>query len=431
MVPDSVVDDIRQQVERNLEEQIELTRSLLRIRSVTGHEGEAQEWMADRFRRSGLNTLVKPVDFELVSRHPKYCGLDERAEAYEGRPNVVGRLPSTGRGRALVLNGHIDVVSPEPVELWQHDPWGAEVSGDRLYGRGANDMKANLIANLMAVRCLSDLNLNLEGDIILQSVIEEEAGGGGGTLALLQSDCVGDAVLITEPTNLGVRVGSGGVLYFRVRVEGRTAHAGNAHLGVNAISRMIPIYQALEDLDERRGAQKAPLFEQGSFGRSCHLNLGIFKAGDWPSTVPGSAVLEGRLGFLPGEAIKDVKQELSETVHRAAASDPWLREHPPLVEWFGFRADPWLEPDDSPLVRVVRSAASRVLGEQVGVHARASAVDNRFVPLFGKPTLCFGSRGQGNHGIDEFVEISSLAPLTAALALTALEWCGWKDSRAR
>lgn len=423
-IPDSILDAVRQQVRADFEEQLETTRALLRIPSVTGSEGEAQAFMADLYRRAGLETHVREVPFARIRDHPAYCGLDETAEAYGERPNVIATAAGTGGGRSLLLNGHVDVVSPEPVEQWRHDPWGAELSGGRLYGRGANDMKSGLIANLFAVRCLRKLNLPLRGDLLLQSVIEEEAGGGGGTLALFLEDSLADAVVITEPTDLGVRIGSGGVLYFRIRVEGRTAHAGNAHLGINAIGRLIPIYRALERLDEERGSQEAPLFAQGSYGRSCHVNLGVLRAGDWPSTVPGSAVLEGRIGFLPGETAAAVRRQLTTAVREACRGDPWLVEHPPRIEWFGFRADPWLEPDDSPLVPLVRAAASRVVGEDVGIHARASAVDNRFAAMLGRPTVCLGTRGVGNHGIDEYVEVDSLEPLTTSLALIVLAWCG-------
>ena len=427
MIPAALGAAVAAAAHARLEEQVEATRALLRIPSVVGQEGPAQAAMADLYRRSGLQTSLVPVDFARVSAHPAYCGLDERAEAYAGRPNVVARLPGAVGGRSLVLNGHVDVVSPEPVAGWTHDPWGAAIAGDRLYGRGANDMKAGLIANLMAVCCLQGLGIQLRGDVVLQSVIEEEAGGGGGTLALLVSGSIGDAVLISEPTNLGVRIGSSGVLYFRISVTGRTAHAGNAHLGVNAVSRLIPIYQALEALDRLRATQRAPLFEQGSLGRSCHLNLGVLRGGVWPSTVPGQAVLEGRLGFLPGESAAQVKAQLAATVQQAAAGDAWLQEHPPRVEWFGFRADPWMEDPASSFVGLVQECAARAVGAPVGVHARASAVDNRFVPAFGRPTVCLGTRGAGNHGLDEYVEISSLAPLTTALALVLLAWCGWEE----
>ena len=371
MLPEKLFDAIKIRAQYNLEEQLELTRSLLRIPSVTGHEGPAQAYIADLYQHSGLITEVRPVSFEQVSKHPAYSGLRKSAEAYRGRPNVLGQLSGAGGGHSLVLNGHVDVVSPEPIGQWQHDPWGAEIEGDHLFGRGANDMKANLIANFMALRCLSDLSLAPEGDVILQSVIEEEAGGGGGTLALLLSGSIGDGIIISEPTNLGIRIGSGGVLYFRITVQGRTAHAGNAHLGVNAISHLIPIYQALEKLDQVRAQQRVPLFEAGSYGRSCHLNLGVLKAGDWPSTVPGVAVLEGRLGFLPGENAEDVKTQLVRTVEEASRGDDWLSDSPARVEWFGFRADPWLENADSPLVRTVQEVAVRVLKQNARIHARA------------------------------------------------------------
>lgn len=419
---------LRSRVEANLEEQVELTRALVRIPSVTGSEGDAQDFVAASFRRAGFTTRAVPVDFDAVSMHPHYCGLRETAEAYQGRPNVVASRPGVGGGRSLVLAGHVDVVSAEPAGSWDHDPWGAEIVGDRMYGRGANDMKAGLIANLMAARALDEEGVELRGEIILQSTIEEEAGGGGGTLALFVDGSLGDGVVISEPTQLGLRIGSGGVVYFRVTVAGRTAHAGNAHLGVNAIHHLLPIYTALEELDRQRGQARAPLFEKGSYGRSCHLNLGVLRAGDWPSTVPGQAVLEGRLGFLPGETQQAVRLQLEEVVQRAAEGDAWLEEHPPRIEYFGFRAEPWLEPQDSPLVEVARAATRLALGEAPEPHARASAVDNRFAHAFGKPTLCLGTRGQGNHGSDEYVELSSLVPLTLSLALTAAEWCGIRQA---
>jgi acetylornithine deacetylase len=424
VIDETTLGALRARVDANLAEQIEISQELVRIPSVTGEEGPAQAFMAERYREAGLQTEMRPVAFDEIHGHPAYSGLREEASAYAGRPNVIGRLPGSDGGRSLLLGGHVDVVSPEPSDGWSFDPWAARIAGDRLYGRGANDMKAGLVANLMAVRALLEAGVELRGDLILHSTIEEEAGGGGGTLALFDSGSIGDGVIITEPTNLGLRIGSGGVLYFRIVVEGRTAHAGNAHLGESAILHALPVCAALDALDHERGARRAPLFEAGSFGRSCHLNLGVLRAGDWPSTVPGRAVLEGRLGYLPDESRTDVLAQLERVVSGAAVGDAWLEEHPPAITTFGFRAEPWLEPEDSPLLSVVREATCIVLGSEAETHARASAVDNRFAPLFGKPTLCIGTRGQGNHGTDEYVELSSLGPLTLTLAVSALLWCG-------
>lgn len=126
--------------------------------------------MFQQCEETGLDTKILEVDFETVCKHPVYCGFDEQASAYEGRPNVVAKLSGNGKGRSLILNGHVDVVSPEPVEHWEYDPWEARIEGNRIYGRGTNDMKAGLIANLMAVKCLLNLGLEPAGDIILQSV---------------------------------------------------------------------------------------------------------------------------------------------------------------------------------------------------------------------------------------------------------------------
>jgi acetylornithine deacetylase len=157
---------------------------------------------------------------------------------------------------------------------------------------------------------------------MLWSVIDEEEGGGGGTLACLMEGYTASGMVCTEPHNLSITIAHAGVSHFRITVEGKTSHAGLAHLGVNAIGKMYPIYQALVNLDEKRGREIIfPLFEKGS-GRSCHINVGTMKAGDWPSTVAGMAQIEGRIGFIPGEKLDDMKQMIESTVEEIARRDP-------------------------------------------------------------------------------------------------------------
>ena len=80
---------------------------------------------------------------------------------FEGRPNVTGKRRGNGSGRSLILNGHVDVVSPDPVEMWTHDPWGAEIAGNIMYGRGAYDMKSGVAVNLFLARLISTLGIEL------------------------------------------------------------------------------------------------------------------------------------------------------------------------------------------------------------------------------------------------------------------------------
>ena len=84
---------------------------------------------------------------------------------FPGRPNVTGTRKGVGGGRSLIVQGHIDVVSPEPVAAWSYDPWQPTIVGDRLYGRGAYDMKSGDALNLMLPRLLRDLGIELAGDL--------------------------------------------------------------------------------------------------------------------------------------------------------------------------------------------------------------------------------------------------------------------------
>lgn len=416
---------LRDRLSGQYEAMVDDLATLVRTPSVVGQEGAAQAKVAAIYRRMGWPTEQFEADFETVARHPAYCGWREEPGAYAGRPNVIATWVGKPEGRSLILNGHVDTVSPEPVSEWSHDPFGAEIVEDRMYGRGANDMKSGLVAAAYALQAIRDCGVRPGGTVTLQSVIEEEAGGGGGTLACFLKGYRAKAFVAVEPTRGHVRIASAGILYFRVRVTGRPAHAGNAHLGVNAIRGLNRIAQALFELDERRGREvRYPLFEAGSAGRSCHLSLGTVRGGDWPSTVCGWVDLEGRLSYVPGETRMGLKQQVEEAVATAVAGDRWFAEHPPAVEWFGWRCEPRYEDPAQPWLQVLRRSAEVALGKRVEFTGRASGVDSRFAHMFGAPGVCFGTSGDNNHGIDEYTDLRRLVPTALALAVATLEWCG-------
>jgi len=422
MVGKDAVETIRRQVEANWEEQLQVTRDAVRIESVTGHEGPMQEYVAALYRRLGLQVVTVVPDKSEVEGHEAF--IDSGIPFGPHRPNVIGILPGRADAPSVTLHGHVDVVSPEPVSAWTKDPWGAEVDSGRLYGRGAGDMKAGLIANAFAVKAVRDAGLKPTGEVQLHSVIEEELGGGGGALACLVAGYQTDGFVTTEPHMLNLTISHGGILYFRVKVVGKTAHAGWAHLGVNAIGKMEPIYRALVELDERRGREiRFPLYEKGS-GRSCHLSIGTLTAGDWPSTVAGFATLEGRMGFIPGETRAETIALIENTVRQACAGDPWLAEHQPVVEWFGWKADPWYQDPDHPYVQSFKSSIEAVLGREAQIQGRSSANDARLTQYFGKAGVAFGPIAGNIHGSDEYVELESVRLMTQVLALHLVDWCG-------
>ncbi|MGI8477718.1 MAG: M20/M25/M40 family metallo-hydrolase, partial [Thermomicrobiales bacterium] len=222
-------------IETRRDELIGLDAELVRRPSLLGEEGPAQAYVADHLRASGMETEVWDLD-ESVRSLPN---AGDSGVPFAGRPNVAGKRRGAGGGRSLVLNGHIDVVSPEPLSAWTRDPWCAEIVGDRMYGRGAMDMKIGVAINLFLPRLLRDLGIGLGGDLIVHSVIEEECGGAGALDAARR--VAADAALITESEQMRFTRACLGVLWFRVRIAGRSWHAMEAGNGVNAISKAVPV----------------------------------------------------------------------------------------------------------------------------------------------------------------------------------------------
>jgi len=417
---------------------------LVQIPSVVGQEAAAQAWVEAHYRAAGLDVEVFEADRAALQAHPAFV---DSGIPFAGRPDVVGRWRGSGDGRSLILNGHTDVVSPEPLSAWSVDPFGAHIVPDetkgslgRLYGRGALDMKGGLVANLFALRALQACGVRLRGDLILQSVIEEEAGGGGGTLACFLRGIRADGFIASEPHWDDITIAHPGILYFRIIVPGRSAHAGRAHHGVNAAVEAAPIIAMLGDWDRERAERlHHELFERldPAARRSCHLNVGVVRAGDWPSSVPGRAEIAVRLSFLPGETEAGIRRELAERVNAVARRSPWLREHPPKIEYFGWRTDPWLQDERHPFVQAFAECVRALRQDATLATMRpwandpppilaggTAGLDTRFAGLYGIPALAWGPKGGGMHGADEFVDLDSVIAVAHALAVFAVRWCG-------
>jgi acetylornithine deacetylase len=161
------------QIARMKEEIVQALQDLVRIPSVVGQEGKAQAYVDRLYRSLGLQVVSPAPDLAKVKTHPAFI---ETGMSYEGRANVIGIHEGDPGSRSLLLNGHIDVVSPEPSRAWKYDPWGAQIEGERMYGRGAGDMKAGLLANFFALKAILRAGLKPKGKVTLLSAIDEEAG---------------------------------------------------------------------------------------------------------------------------------------------------------------------------------------------------------------------------------------------------------------
>ncbi len=408
---------------------VELAGALVASQSVTGNERPAQEVVIDRLKLLDIKPDVWEPDADVLRGHKGFFETSSFVEyGYEGRPNVAAHIEG-GNGRTLTVGGHIDVVDVTPAE-WERDPWKLTKEGDTVYGRGVADMKGGIAAVLIALEAIQEVGVDLGGDLIFQSTIEEEDGGVGGTLSTLERGYVPDAAIIAEPFAVpNVCVASAGVMYFKIHVPGKSVHAAWGHEGVNAIGKAAKIYQSLEKLDNDRKSSidYPPAYRQNPEleGNVTNLNIGTIESGDWPSTVPSEAVLEGRIGWPPGETRDEVRSQIECAVESVANDDEWLTEHPPTVEWFGWQASPHETPSDAEIVKVATEAGEAVTGKTASLVGGNAGLDERFFQrYYDVPAISVGPKGYNLHGADEHTTVTSLLETSETIAHSIIDYLG-------
>jgi len=434
-------------------------RELIATPSLDAEETPAQRRVAAWMEGAGLATDVWPIDFDELQRHPDWCWEVDRDEAL----GVVGWYGEKAAGRAaagrgagpvvsgrdLLLNGHIDVVPVGDEAAWTTPPWDPAVRDGRVYGRGAVDMKGGLVCALFAAKAIRDAGVPLRGRLSVASVVGEEDGGTG-TLASILRGHTADGAIVVEPTDLRVVTAQAGSLLFRLTVHGLSAHGCVREEGVNAVEKFLPLFAALrrleaercgvsedEDALEARTAQPAraavagdphaPLFSR--YRLPWPIEVGTVSAGDWASSVPDTLVAEGRYGVAVGESMAAARRAFAEAIARAAAADPWMREHPPTVEWWGGRFDPAVTDPSDAIVTTVVDACATLTGSASPVEGVTYGADMRLlVNVGGIPTVLFGPGDvRVAHMADEYVPIDQLRTAAETLILTALRFCGVEE----
>jgi len=388
--------------------------------SITGQEGVVQGLMADLLRAFGMTVDVWEPPHADFAQYPEFIAEEP---PFVGRPDVVGVWKGTGGGRSLAINGHIDVVPAGDEAAWRVPPFGAIRQDGRIYGRGAVDMKGGLIAAIGAVGAIRAAGVRLRGDVMVQCVIGEESGGVG-TLAAILRGHLADGVLIPEPTGLALSPAQGGCLMFRITVHGRSAHAAMRTEGESALEHWYPLHRALLDLEaERNRTLTHPLFHQPN---TVPFNVGRLETGNWPSSVPDTLVASGRFGVLPGEEMDAVRLTFEQTLFAAVERDPWLREHPPVLEWYGAQFGTAEIAPTHPLVETVRGAFTAVTGHEPEVEGVTWGSDMRlFTEIAHVPAILFGPGDvRWAHYPNEYIEESELHTAMRIDALAILRWCG-------
>jgi acetylornithine deacetylase/succinyl-diaminopimelate desuccinylase-like protein len=351
-----------------------------------------------------------------------------------GKPSIVNLVAiarGAGPGRRLVFNGHLDTgIVPDPAS-WTVPPFGGVVLDGRIYGRGVSDMKAGVAADLMTLAVLAEWRRDWAGEAVLTLVGDEGSGATWGTRYLLEHvpEVTGDALLSGDVGSPRLaRCGEKGYLWLEIEATGKSAGGAHAHLGLNAIGRLVEALARLRALadepavipEEVRAAlaAAAPVSEAlGAAGEADALtrvtvNVGTIAGGEAVNLVPARAQARLDIRFPPG-----VKQAC--ILDRAEAL---LRGLAGISCRVIDGSDPtWTDPGGE-FARMVTEAGASVLGRPPAMTLRCGFSDARLYRQRGIPAIVLGATARNGNAADEHVGADDLMAVFAIHALTAFEF---------
>jgi acetylornithine deacetylase len=404
-----------------------LLQELVRTNSVAtlagANETPTQRVLWQFFRDQGLRPELYETEFILKSKFPHV----RRQKPYAGRKNLSLRLTGSGRGKSLLLNGHIDTVPPGNAP-WSHSPWSGRSDQGRILGLGSFDMKGGLVANAAVICALHAAGIRPGGDILFESVVDEEWGGGGGTIAARLRGDTADACVIPEGTQLQIyRATRGGfVVDLVVQAGDPTAYFSDAEVVSPALplGRLLGWVAALSKQRSRLRAQGA----YKKFPDSAPVQVLAVEANrtdpQIPLSVPSQATVRLYMQFLPQEDVDAVIRETRQHLEKFSAADPFFREYP--VQWRPLIGGPLYGQEveaDHPWLRCMQESAAQVLGKPAITTAAPYPCDAGLIHRdFNIPTLLFGPCGSGAHNPDESVDFNSVLRTAEVLLAAALAW---------
>ncbi|TYR81181.1 peptidase [Priestia megaterium] len=416
---------IHEWLNEHQQEAVQLLQRFVQEASVQGEEKYVQAIVIEKLRQLRLEIDIWEPDMKELQKSEAFVSA---RTTFRDSPNVVGVLKGKGGGRSLILNGHVDVVPPGDLNHWKEDPYSGVVKNGNIYGRGSTDMKGGNVALLLAIQVIQELGINLKGDVIFQSVIEEESGGAG-TLACVLKGYKADGAIIPEPTNMKIFPNQQGSMWFRMTVHGCSAHGGTRYEGVSAIEKAVTVIKQIQQLEkERNNRITDPLYSRIPI--PVPINIGNIKGGTWPSSVADEVVMEGRIGVAPHEKMKSVRQELENWLCKLEEQDDWFKDHPVKIEWFGAH---WLPGEielDHPLLSSLSTCFEHVVQKPPTIEASPWGTDGGILSQVGDiPTVVFGPGvTEVAHFPNEYIPIQKMMEAAEIIALTVIDWCGIAES---
>ena len=409
-------------VQAGFDEQLDFTRALVRFPSLRGEEADCQAHLASELRARGYEVDQFRLDVDAIRDKPGFAPV---TVAYDNAQNIVALTPcAEDCKRSVILNGHVDVVPPGPLDMWRRPPFEAYVEEGWLYGRGAGDMKAGVGANLFAIEALRSIDDRLCAGAVFEAVVEEEATGNG-TLACLHRGYAADVALITEPMWDRLVACQVGVLWFRVEIRGRPVHVRESETGSNAIQAALSVMTALRTLEAQWNSVHRRHPAYADVKHPLAFNVGRIEGGDWPSSVPAWCAFDVRAALFPDQDLEAAKREIEHCIAGAAKDMALPADDPPVITYTGLHGPGYcLGPEGERPKAVLAKAHRRAYGSDLQTFASTTGTDARYFGVYGQtPALVYGVTAENIHGFNERVCLDSLLKNTQAIALFIAHWC--------
>lgn len=377
-----------------------------------GHTVDIADWIESRFEEAGVGVERVAVDPE--------------------KPNLLATV-SGAADRTLCFNGHLDTVPYDETD-WSYSPLGERVD-DRLYGRGATDMKGAVAAMLQVALAFARTDTEPPVSLQFAFVSDEETGGDAGLPTVLDAAAFDpDACVVGETTSrngrYSVSVADRGKIWLTLEATGAAAHGSRPMVGSNAIDRLTAGVERIHDEFGQRELEIDPAmadvieesvgFYEPEAGADATrelyqyptINLGVIEGGTAINTVPASARARVDIRFTASVDIEDALGSIRSCLD--GMDDVELTE----VSWY--RGS--YEPLDSPIVEASAGAAERVVDERVYRRSATGGGDARVLRQHGIPTVEFGFGTQTAHSVDEYTTMQALRRNATAYVLVPYEY---------
>lgn len=355
---------------------VELLQDIVRMRTENDNEVEVAVY---------LQTLLKEhgIESKLIELEP-------------GRSNLIAEIKNGDSDKVLGISGHMDVVKAGNHDLWQHDPYGAEIVDGKLYGRGSTDMKGGLMALVIAMIHANE-NKNFNGTIRLLATVGEETGEPGARQLsdLGYADDL-DGILVAEPFNNRILYMHGGSYNYKIKSHGVSAHSSTPQKGENAIQHlrdfMVGIQAKLDDVIAK--------YENDKLGRTIH-SVTLIEGGVQLNSIPEYAEYQANARTIPEFDNDKLTALIKETVDEFNAMDKGYKfEFELLADMPTVVSDP-----ESELIQSIHKVSHQ---DNIDLIALPGTTDTAQFQRNNK-TMDVAIYGPGDvniaHQLDEFIEV--------------------------